>query len=195
MTRFLKPSLLCTLVLGLFCAGRVAAANPALEDIQARLNPGDAISGHFEQRKHLPELPFPLLSTGTFSFSEPAGLRWLTQTPIASELLIDRQKMVQIQDGQEVMTLSMNENPALAAVSQILFAVLSQDWKTLSQHFAIQAKLDEKQWTLQLSPKQAALSSFVKSIALEGNENLSEISLQEKTGDRTDITFSQVKNY
>lgn len=182
-------------MLSLLCTVQVVTAKPALEDIQARLTPGTTISGHFEQRKHLPELPFPLVSTGTFRFSESAGLQWHTQAPIASELHIDRQKMVQVQDGQEVLTLNMSENPALAAVSQILFAVLSQDWETLSQHFAIQAAIDERQWNLQLSPKQAALSSFLQSIALQGNENLREISLREKAGDQTDITFSQVKNY
>lgn len=194
MSSFSRRACCCALLLFAYTASQAHADASTLAHIQSLLGTSGSVAGRFEQRKHLPELPFPLVSEGEFSFSSQDGLYWATQLPIAAELHLNQKEMVQVQDGKEILKLDLTDNPALSAISQILFAVLSKDWVTLQQYFTLQGEVVDRRWTLKLHPKTDAVASFIQQITLEGSENLTAISLVESSGDSTDITFSNLQN-
>ena len=151
------------------------------------------VSGRFVQDKTLQGLDIPLHSEGNFALTDDT-LLWQVTTPIASELQISRDAIVQLEDGREVFRLSAAEQPLSRVVSDIFLAVFQGDWALLQQHFDLQVSGSADDWQLQLTPLNEVIGRVAGHIDVEGGAQLKTLQLAEPGGDHTRIEFFAAEN-
>jgi hypothetical protein len=129
------------------------------------------------------------LSSGRYQFSADSTLRWHIQSPIDSVIEITQNTISHYENGKQVYQLDTRKQAMAGIINQLFFAIFSNQWPQLEQHFTIQATADKQQWQLILRPKSPALQSFSDSITLAGAQQLENMTLLERSGDRLEITF------
>lgn len=169
-------------------AARIRAA---LGPVTARLAGARSISGPYSQKKYLRELPKPLLAGGNFTFVRDRGITWRTTTPFASELIIERDALVQRDANGQEIRIDAAQQPAVRMVARIFFAVFSLDFAELEQLFTLSLQQDGGGWQLGLQPKQA--SGTIDAIVVSGHSEVERVRLLERGGDRTEIEFHDTR--
>lgn len=178
--------------LALLASPALAAEAPLLRDVRARLTNEPVVRGAFEQRKTVKGFRNPLVSTGEFVVAQQRGVLWRTLQPFASTLVVTRDRVVaRGADGTVARRLSANEEPAVRAISETLFGVMSADLAALEQRFTISGESGREGWKLALLPRDAALARWVQRIELEGERFLRQVRLDEAGGDQTLIRLSR----
>lgn len=61
----------------------------------------------------------------------------------------------------------------------------------MQREFELTLHVDDNGWQLDLMPTAAPLNAVFSKITLRGNQEIDQLELVEKRGDRTDIQFSQ----
>ncbi len=180
--------ILCCLI----ASGAQANDAPLLDVIAERLSRSPVVRADVTQEKTLAILSRPMRSQGRLLFSHEHGLYWAMHSPIASETIMTRDALLSITDGQRrVMTVA--EQPALAAVGNIFFPVLSGDLAALHNAFTLTTEGDAQGWSLILVPRNEPLSRFIASITLNGNTDLERMELIDLKGDSTRMQFANVQ--
>jgi len=163
-----------------------------LDDLQQRFTEQPLIRAHFEQSRTIKSLPQPLLSRGNMLIARDQGLLWDQTSPFVMQLLLDDKRMVQTINGQPPQTIRAEDNPQMFQFNHLLRALFQADRKVLEENFRIEfTPLQEGRWTLRLTPITTPLDKIFSSIDLAGKTYLESIQLNDKQGDRTDITLSQ----
>lgn len=163
----------------------------ALPRIQARLAAPPAIEGAFAQKKQVKGFKRPLASEGTFTVRRGEGVRWVTTAPFASELVVSAKEIVSTQGGAPVFRLDGEKEPAARLITQLLFAFLSGELRTLEAHFDVDAaSADDAGWTLALKPKPGALGKVLARVELAGADFVQGVVLHEANGDVTRLTLT-----
>ncbi|WP_152207138.1 outer membrane lipoprotein carrier protein LolA [Marinobacter changyiensis] len=155
--------------------------------------PDARLEGYFRQQKTLEDLGATLESGGVFSFSVEQGLHWQVREPVATELRITREEIVEIQDGEEVMRMATEDQPMTRVISEIFFSMFTGDRVALETYFELTESGSADRWTLQLSPVDDTVASVMASIELQGAETVEEMILQETNGDKTRILLEDVR--
>jgi hypothetical protein len=189
-SRRLFLSAAAVLALPAFAAEPVS---PLLRDVRQRLTSEPVVRGVFEQRKTVKGFRNPLVSSGEFVVSRERGVLWRTLQPFASTLVVTRDRVLaRGADGSVARRLSASEEPAVRAISETLFGVMSADLAALAQRFRIEGELAGPEgWHLQLLPRDAALGRWVQRVELEGDRFLRAVRLQEGSGDQTQIKLAR----
>ena len=171
----------------------VEATSPLLREVRQRLTSEPVVRGSFEQRKTVKGFRNPLVSGGEFVVSRQRGVLWRTLEPFASTLVVTRDRVLaRGADGSVARRLSASEEPAVRAISETLFGVMSADLTALDQRFQIDGELVGREgWRLQLQPRDAALARWVQRVELEGERFLKAVRLQEGSGDQTQIRMAR----
>lgn len=172
----------------LLCA---LGASDVLPRIQARLAAPAAIEGAFTQQKQVKGFKRPLVSEGTFTVRRGEGVRWVTTAPFASELVVGAKEIVSTQGGAQVFRLDGEKEPAARLITQLLFAFLSGELKTLEAHFDVaEAKASDAGWTLSLMPKAGPLGKVLERVELSGADFVQGVVLHEANGDVTRLSLT-----
>jgi hypothetical protein len=171
-----------------------AHAQDLVKDVRARLVDAPLVRGRFEQRKSVAGFKKPLVSRGDFLLVRDQGVLWNTRTPFASTLTLTRKSLSAEQGpGGAAYHLDASKEPALAAMNELLFALLAVDLSTLRQRFKVEGELvGSTGWRLELTPTDAALARIFKRIHLEGDEYARQVRLEETRGDSSVILFDQL---
>lgn len=163
-----------------------------LDDLQQRFTEQPLIRAHFEQSRTIKSLPQPLLSQGNMLIARDQGLLWDQTAPFVMQLLLDDKRMVQMINGQPPQTIRAEDNPQMFQFNHLLRALFQADRKVLEENFRIEfTSQKEGRWALRLTPITTPLDKIFSSIDLTGKTYLETIQLNDKQGDRTDITLSQ----
>lgn len=163
-----------------------------LDDLQQRFTEQPLIRAHFEQSRTIKSLPQPLLSRGNMLIARDQGLLWDQTAPFVMQLLLDDKRMVQMINGQPPQTIRAEDNPQMFQFNHLLRALFQADRKVLEENFRIEfTSQKEGRWALRLTPITTPLDKIFSSIDLAGKTYLETIQLNDKQGDRTDITLSQ----
>src|SRR5574344_1457320 len=125
----------------------------------------------FSQEKYLPNSHIVLKSSGNFKFIKNKGVTFYTTYPIKSTTSYTNREYKQI-------------NNIIRAISSKSYSKLEKDFK-----FYFQKKSNN--WDLGLIPKQNSnISQYLKSIEIEGNNDISKIEIITKDLTKTTIKFS-----
>ncbi len=156
-----------------------------------------ALRGRFEQRKYLPELPRPLLSTGDFVLARDVGVRWHTRTPFDSVFVLSREGMSTHDEGGTLTSIRAQDQPGVAEAARILFELFALDFAALEGDFDIYGSANagsaaSRPWQVGLRPKQSALAAIFKEAIVAGSDRASRIELHDAHGDRTEILLLDV---
>lgn len=155
--------------------------------------PPEALHGRFIQKKYLQIVDAHLLSSGVFNYTQGKALHWETQEPIKSELIIDKASVISKQSGNVTSEIKSADNPSVAVINEVLFAVLTAQWSLLSKHFLLSGSVAGENWIARLTPKQAAIQKVVSGIEIKGDRLLKQLTLLQVGGDTTTIDFEPIE--
>lgn len=163
-----------------------------LDDLQQRFTGQPVVRAHFDQTRTIKDLPQPLRSQGQMLIARDQGLLWDQTAPFPMQILLDDKRMVQTINGQPPQTITADNNPQMFQFNHLLRALFRADRKVLEQNFRVDfTDAGEGRWSLRLTPITTPLDKIFATIDLAGNAYLERITLNDKQGDRTDITLSQ----
>ncbi|NTX03822.1 outer membrane lipoprotein carrier protein LolA [Myxococcus sp. CA040A] len=183
------------LLLGMLLVGSTASAgDDIVAGVRARLADVPLLRGDFEQKKTVAGFKKPLVSRGAFLLSREHGVLWDTRVPFASTLTLTRKSLSAEQGtGAAAYHLDASKEPGLAAVNEVMFALLSGDVAALSKRFRVEGELvGTAGWKLTLTPTDAGLARVFKSIHLEGDSYVRQVKLDEARGDTSVIQFDKL---
>lgn len=163
-----------------------------LDELQQRFTEQPVVRAHFDQTRTIKDLPQPLRSQGEMLIARDHGLLWDQKSPFPMMLLLDDKRMVQVINGQPPQTVTAENNPQMFQFNHLLRALFQADRKVLEENFRIAFNdLGNGRWSLVLTPATTPLDKIFSTLDLGGATFLESIRLNDKQGDRTDITLSQ----
>lgn len=156
------------------------------------------VRGRFEQRRFLAGLEHPLTSSGGFLFARDAGIEWHTEDPFDSQFILTHQGITQRDEGGATLRIDAAEQPALAVVSRVFFALFALDLGALANDFDLYGRPLEGTrgahgWELGLTPRAGALASVFRRATVTGGTSVERVVLEDGNGDRSEIDLSQVQ--
>lgn len=176
----------------LFSFGLSGADEQTLHSISALKEVGNIVvlRTDFEQVRKIDALTRPLISKGSMILSKNDGLLWSMKTPFATDLLINKEKMVQLSDDGEKSIVKAEDQPVLYNLSEIFLALFSGDLEAILKNFELEkvTKSDEK-WQVVFNPRGLILGKVMKRVELSGGKLLENVQIFESNGDSTSITF------
>jgi outer membrane lipoprotein-sorting protein len=198
------------LAFALAALARIALAAPAADDVFGSptsagalreitapavrsLAGAKALRGRFVQRRFLAGLAKPLESSGTFVYAKDAGIEWHTEKPFDSRFILTRDRITQIDEGGVSLQIQAADQPALAVVARVFFALFALDVESLSHDFELYGRpLTDGRWELGLKPRTEALGSMFRQALVTGSGAVHRVTLADANGDRSEIEFSAV---
>ncbi|HDC4368279.1 TPA: outer membrane lipoprotein carrier protein LolA [Enterobacter cloacae] len=163
-----------------------------LDELQQRFAEQPVVRAHFEQVRTIKDMPQPLRSQGEMVIARDSGLLWDQKAPFPMTLLLDDKRMVQTINGQPPQTITADNNPKMFQFNHLLRALFQADRKVLEDNFRIDFKdQGEGRWSLVLTPTTTPLNTLFTTLDLGGATYLESVLLNDKQGDRTDITLSR----
>ncbi len=150
------------------------------------------LQGKFSQDKYLTDLDAHLHSSGEFEYQRGQSIRWETLKPITNELIMTPNSIRNHQGSHEILHLEADSNPAVAILSEVFFSVLTAEWTQLERYFDVSGKVQQGQWQATLTPNNTALAHVVRSVQLQGDTHLRELTFFEQSGDSTHIIFTEL---
>ena len=181
----------CLLLTSVGHAAAEGSAAPAtIEQIDQRVIQPQAMEGKFTQKKYLKVLSRPLVSQGYFIVAKQQGIIWQVSDPVASRLVITPDQTRFSEANSERVAKSMQY------IGNIFNHLLAGDLSSLQQQFSVEkATMSDTGWQLTLTPKSMLMQKAIASIDIHGNQLIEGLILNEATGDKTEIHFSDLKHY
>lgn len=155
------------------------------------LKDGEALQGSFTQLRHLSGYERPIKSQGKFYFIPEKGLIWQTEKPFNTRLEINKEGIRQSIEGEETMTLSATQFPALKTLHEVLEHSLRGNWSELEVKFGTKHIQKKDSWSLVFHPTEQKISRAFKELHLEGNAFLERLIIKKAKGDWDEIHFSE----
>jgi hypothetical protein len=152
-----------------------------------------AVRGKFVQRRYLADLARPLESSGRFLFARDAGIEWHTELPFDSQFLMAESGITQRDEGGVTLNIKASEQPALAVVSRVFFALFALDLDALSHDFELYGEPRGSGWVLGLKPRAEALGSVFRQAIVSGGASVERVVLEDGNGDRSEIVLQGVQ--
>lgn len=181
-------SLVLTLILAALAAPPAGAAAPQ----PPPLRPGETLTGHFVQERHLTGLAAPLRSEGRFVLAAGKGLVWHSEQPFDTAVVITPAGLLQLVDGKEVQRLPAARLPFLARLYDMLGGALGGDWGALARDFAVERNDGAAGWTIVLKPLHPddLGAAPLQSITVSGGGFVDTIEIRRPNGDWDRLAFS-----
>lgn len=183
-------------LIGMFllaCTAVASAAAP-IEKIQAMLTKPQVLCGRFDQTKQLTGMKKPLLSNGRFCVVAGKGVLWRTLQPFPDTLRLTRDEIVHYQGDRVAMRLDAKQEPTVRMINSVLFSLLSGDLSQLDTLFEVDGSADANSWRVALKARKPELAKAIGVISLEGGAYVKNITINEASGDKTNIVFSAMQS-
>lgn len=177
----------------LMACAMVGSAAAPIEKIQNMLAKPKMLCGRFDQTKQLNGMKKPLLSNGRFCVINGKGVLWRTLQPFPNTLRLTRDEIVQFQGERLATRLDATQEPTVRMINSVLFSLLSGDLSKLQTLFEVEGNVDKNAWRVALKAREPALAKAIGDIALEGGTYVRNISINEASGDKTNIVFSAIQ--
>ncbi|MFZ6721199.1 outer membrane lipoprotein carrier protein LolA [Undibacterium sp. Ji49W] len=161
--------------------------------IQNTLAKPAVLCGRFDQTKQLVGMKKPLASNGRFCVINGKGVLWRTLQPFPNTLRLTRDEIVHMQGDRVAMRLDAQKEPIVRMINSVLFSLLSGDLGKLESLFEVDGTADAGSWKVSLKAREAALAKAIGQISLDGAAYVKNIHIDEASGDRAAIIFSDIK--
>ncbi|MDI6955822.1 outer membrane lipoprotein carrier protein LolA [Pantoea dispersa] len=171
-----------------------SASAVTLEQLQQRFASQPVIRASFVQVRSIAGMAQPLVSRGQLLIAQQQGLWWHQATPFPMTLILDDHRMVQSMSGQPPQVITADSNPQMFQFNHLLRALFQADEQVLRENFVLDFRDDGGDgWQLSLTPKAAPLNKIFNRIDLQGAAYLNRITLDDRQGDKTEITLSDTR--
>ena len=143
----------------------------------------------FTETQTLAMLDRPLESSGELLYDAPDRLEKRTLKPKPEDMTRDH-GVLTAQRGRHKRTLELAAYPQLGPLIESLRATMSGDRTALERAFAVQLSGDLADWTLELTPRDAAVARVVRRVRIAGSRAaLKSVEISQADGDRTLLTL------
>lgn len=177
-------------LLALLCCSVAQAVT--LDELQQRFSQQVVIRAEFVQLRAIKGMVKPLRSSGELLISRDKGLWWQQQKPFPLTMVMEDTRMVQIMSGQKPQIITAQSHPQMFQFNHLLRALFQADRKVLEKNFSMTLNdVAAKRWELILVPTTTPLDKLFNTITLQGGTYLDTIRLDDRQGDKTDITFTR----
>jgi outer membrane lipoprotein-sorting protein len=122
----------------------------------------------FSEEKHLAALDRPLLSTGELRYRRPSYLEKLTEAPQRERLVVDGDRLTVTDPNGGDRTIDLNGMPEVGALVDLVRGTLAGDLGALQRHYRLTVEGTEHAWRLSLTPTEARLAGFIRSVRIDG---------------------------
>jgi hypothetical protein len=167
-------------------AGAAFAEALSVEHLQRLLQDAPHADVRFTEMRESRWLAAPIESSGTMrSNAMMLEKRVERPRPETWRILSDRMQ-VTAPGSDGVKEVMLDQAPAAAALANTLRRVMAGQLEALNKDFQLELSGDEREWTLQLTPRHPDVARQLKQISLQGaGRRLAVIVIQESQGDRT----------
>jgi hypothetical protein len=167
-------------------AGAAFAEALSVEHLQRLLQDAPHADVRFTEMRESRWLAAPIESSGTMR-SNAMMLEKRVERPRRETWRILSDRMQVTAPGSDgVKEVMLDRAPAAAALADALRRVMAGDLEALNKDFQLELSGDEREWTLQLTPRDPDVARQLKQISLQGaGRRLAVIVIQESQGDRT----------
>ena len=163
-----------------------AAGSPdaaALGQLMMQLAARQHAEVRFQESQYLSALSRPLQSAGTLLYDAPDHLEQRIDTPRHQQMVLDHRQLT-LQMGKRRHTVQLADYPQLAPLLDSIRATLAGDLPALRQSFVLRFEGAVSQWSLRLTPRDAAISATLREIRLQGQGiQIREVSIEQTDGD------------
>jgi hypothetical protein len=180
-------------ILILLNLGLPRAGAAQVEKIQALLAKPKILCGRFDQTKQLAGLKKPLLSSGRFCVVAGKGVLWRNLQPFPNTVRLTRDEIMQMQGERVTMRLNAKQEPTVWLMNSVLFSLLAGDLGQLEKLFIVEGNVKQGSWSVTLKAREPGLAKAIGAISLDGGAYVSNIAIDEASGDRTRIAFSAIQ--
>jgi len=183
---------LCTLT-----AATTGAADDGLAAISRMLDRSPVICAEFTQSKTLRVLKRPLVSSGRLVFLADKGILWQVREPFPTRLLVKQDALIRWNESGEPERIGFAQSPVFGAFARVFISMFTGAFTPLQENFTIASHLTEKNWRLDLTPRdqdagENILAKIFARIRVMGSRFVDELEIEERRGDRTRITFTNM---
>lgn len=160
--------------------------NSHIQAQEAQILPeGSVLEADFTQLRHLNGIPKPIKSEGHLVLWNGRGLVWTTLTPFPNVILITKKGLYQIQNKQKTAMVKAGGNNAMFDVMAGIFKLQHEGTVT---GFAVERlPLVDNHWMIRLLPQYGQVQNFIQSIMVQGDEQITHITISRPNGDHDEI--------
>lgn len=182
---------LITLILSLVLCFPAFSAELNLKELTAQLSAPTELRASFSQERTLTGFARTLKAEGTLLVHREHGILWRQRTPFAQDVVLDERGIL-VDDGTGLKAMAQSDNPQLQSFAKMLKSLFAGDLSALEQYFTLELTGTSEKWQLTLTPTQEPMNLIFSGLELKGAHYVQEVVLQDKAGDSTKITFSQL---
>ena len=187
-----RPSILVLSVAAVSVSAPIKA-DDTLAKIGRALSKSSMICANFTQRKSLRVLTQTLISRGSLVSIAKKGVIWRISQPFRTRVLIKNDALIVWENGDEQRRVDIGRTQVLHSLSRVFLAVLRGRMDRLSDTFEIESDVSSSNWRLDLKPREAVFAAIISRIRASGSRFVDELRIEEERGDRTVITFSDMR--
>jgi outer membrane lipoprotein-sorting protein len=167
-----------------------------LAELQKSLSGTTNVQSEFIQEKTLSLLQQTVVIKGRLAVEQPARLSWQVLEPIRYNMVLDGTVLKQWDETTgKVQTMSLAGNPVFKVVVNQLRAWFSGQFDLLTRDFDAQAEASTPTPTIIFTPKEGSFAvKVIQRVVLTFREDrryIQTLLIEERTGDRTLMTFTQ----
>jgi hypothetical protein len=149
------------------------------------LKPENVLEACFTQQRHLSMIPKAIKSEGRMILWQGHGLIWSTSTPFPNTILISKSGLFQIEDGIKTPMVKAGGDSAMFDVMAGIFNI--SDESSLKGFTVEKLPSGDSIKKLRLIPQHSQVQQFIQSIVLEGNVQITHVTIYRPNGDRDEI--------
>ncbi len=139
----------------------------------------------FTETHELGMLREPLSSSGELFYDAPARLEKRTLSPKPETLILDH-GLLSVRRGRHEHQLELASYPQAVPFIESLRATLAGDAPALERYFKVDFSGDLAHWSLELTPREAAVARSVTQVTLSGERSMIRaVEIREPDGDRS----------
>ena len=179
-------------------AGAAELTDARKQEVIARINSAvsrlHTMSCSFVQTKHLSLLSDKMVSEGRMYYSQPDRLRWEYTSPYKYLFIFNGNKVYVGNDSRKDV-IDTNTNKIFKEVARIMMSTVTGTALSNAADFDTEAAEEKCSWVVTLVPRKKEMRRMFAKITMTFSKSasmISELSIYEKNGDRTDIKFKDV---
>jgi hypothetical protein len=118
---------------------------------------------------------------------------WRNLQPFPNTVRLTRDEIIQMQGERVTMRLDATQEPTVRLMNSVLFSLLAGDLAQLEKLFAVEGNVNKGSWSVTLKAREPGLAKAIGAISLDGGAYVSNIAIDEASGDRTRIVLSAIQ--
>jgi outer membrane lipoprotein-sorting protein len=168
-----------------------------LDELELKTKGLNSIQSNFVQKKKLAMFTKEITIEGMIYIKKPNLFAWHVSKPVRYGLIVSDSDISQWnEDTDSVKTFSTKDNPAFNVIFNQMNKWLSGDYKPLMDDYHVSVVSDKPLLLVFVPLKSTTSYDLIESIAIKFNKDLrylDKITIQEKNGDKTTLSFFDTK--